>query len=190
MTQSHLIDNSDRIDETILSCLIENARASANDISKKLESLGIRRTPRAVSDRINKLEKEGKISGYTLKTNPKNFENVVIRLILISFKTSPVFNEHITLFTNYLQNASFAAFAARVRGEYDWINVKIFPNTKIANQESDMYRTMFGEIIDKYEAFDLTVIKAPSFIQTLNYSADEFQKFCQSLSRKIPSNLE
>ena len=190
MIQSHLIDDSDKIDEIILSCLIENARASANDISKKLELRGIKRTARAVSDRINKLEKEGKISGYTLKTHPKNFENVVIRLILISFKTSPVFNEHIALFTTYLQNAVFAAFAARVRGEYDWINVKIFPNTKIANQESDMYRTMFGEIIDKYEAFDLTVIKAPSFIQTVNYSSDEFQEFCQSICKKISSKLE
>lgn len=190
MIRSHLIDNSNKIDEIILSCLIENARSSANDISKKLKSLGIKRTPRAVSDRINKLEKKGKISGYTLKTNAKNFENVVIRLILISFKTSPVFNKHIALFTNYLQNAAFAAFAARVRGEYDWINIKIFPNTKIANQESDMYRTMFGEIIDKYEAFDLTIIKAPSFVQTINYSADEFQEFCKSLCEKISSNLE
>lgn len=185
-----MVDNSDKIDEIILSCLIENARTSSNDISKELESHGIKRTPHAVSDRINKLEKEGKISGYTLKTHPKNFENFIIRLILISFKTSPVFNEHITMFTNYLQNATFTAFAARVRGEYDWINIKIFPNTKIANQESDMYRTMFGEIIDKYEAFDLTVIKAPSFIQTINYSVDEFQEFFQNLSKKITSNME
>jgi DNA-binding Lrp family transcriptional regulator len=84
-----------------------------------------KRTPRAILERINKLEEDGKIGGYTLKTQAKNFENTVIRLILISFKTSPIFNERIAMFTYYLQNAPFAAFAARTRGEYDWVNVKI-----------------------------------------------------------------
>lgn len=163
---------------------------SANDISKKLISHGLRRTARAVSDRINKLEKEGKITGYTLKTQPKNFENVVIRIILISFKTSPMFNEHITMFTDYLKNATFAAFTARARGEYDWINIKIFPNTKIANQESDSYRSTFGEIIDKYEAFDLTVVKAPSFIEAINYSLDEFNEFIQKWRNEVSSISE
>ena len=81
------------------------------------------------------------------------------------------------MFTYYLQKAPFAAFAARTRGEYDWVNIKIFPNTKIANQESDTYRTAFGDIIEKYEAFDLTVIRAPTFIQATNYSFEEFYEF-------------
>jgi Lrp/AsnC family leucine-responsive transcriptional regulator len=88
------------------------------------------------------------------------------------------------MFTSYLQNAPFAAFAARVRGEYDWINVKIFPNTKIANQESDTYRTIFGDIIEKYTAFDLTVVKAPRFIQATNYSIEEFNEFCQKSTKQ------
>lgn len=184
-----LINTSDKIDDLIISCLTENARISANDISKKLGQFGFKRTSRAVSERIKKLEKDGKIAGYTLKTQPKNFENVVIRLILISFKTSPVFNEHISLFTNYLQKATFAVFAARVRGEYDWINIKIFPNTQIANEESDLYRTIFGDIIDKYEAFDLTIVKAPSFLEVIGYSPEEFHKFCEKVIKKS-SHLE
>ncbi len=101
-----------------------------------------------------------------------------------------MFNEHITMFTDYLKNATFAAFTARARGEYDWINIKIFPNTKIANQESDSYRSTFGEIIDKYEAFDLTVVKAPSFIETINYSLDEFNEFIQKWRNKVSSISE
>lgn len=157
---------------------------SSKEISKNLKLQGIDRTPRAVLERINKLEKEGKIAGYTLKTEPRNFEGAVIRLILISFKTSPAFSERAAMFTSYLQNAPFAAFAARVRGEYDWINIKIFPNTKIANQESDTYRTIFGDIIEKYTAFDLTVVKAPRFIQATNYSVQEFYDFCQKSTKK------
>ena len=174
-----LEDDTDKINEIILSCLIINARISSQEISKKLKAQGISRTPRAVLERINKLEKEGKIAGYTLKPVPRNFEGAVIRLILISFKTSPTFSERVALFTSYLQNAPFAAFAARVRGEYDWVNVKIFPNTKIANQESDTYRTVFGDIIEKYTAFDLSIVKAPRFIQAANYSLDEFNEFCK-----------
>lgn len=185
-----MINNSNIIDEIILSCLIENARMSSDDISKRLDSHGLKRTPRSVLERIKKLEKEGMIAGYTLKTQPKNFENVVIRFILISFKTSPVFSKSMTMFTDYLKNAPFVAFAARTRGEYDWINIKIFPNSKIANQESDTYRTTFGDIIEKYEAFDLTTVKSPEFIQATNYSLKEFNEFSQKWFSKDFSILE
>jgi hypothetical protein len=92
--------------------------------------------------------------------------------------------------TYYLQKAPFAAFAARTRGEYDWVNIKIFPNTKIANQESDTYRIAFGDIIEKYEAFDLTVVRHPTFIQAMNYSIKEFYEFCEKWFRKLPSFSE
>jgi DNA-binding Lrp family transcriptional regulator len=172
-------NDTEEINNIILSCLIENARMSSKEIHKRLKSHGISRTPRAILERINKLEKEDRIAGFTLKTKPKNFEGFVIRMILISFKTSPIFNERVAMFTSYLQNAPFAAFAGRTRGEYDWINIKIFPNTIIANQESDMYRTVFGDIIDKYTAFDVTMVKAPRFIQATNYSIKDFDKFSQ-----------
>ncbi len=163
---------------------------SSHDISRKLKSHGIKRTPRSILERINKLEEEGKIPGYTIKAKPKNFENVIIRIILISFKTSPIFNERIAMFTNYLQEAPFAAFAGRTRGEYDWVNIKIFPNTKIANQESDTYRTTFGDIIEKYHAFDVSVVKAPEFIQATNYSLQQFYEFCGKWSKPLSSISE
>jgi DNA-binding Lrp family transcriptional regulator len=182
--------NTEKINKIILSCLIENARMSSKEIHKRLKSHGINRTPRAILERINRLEKEGKIAGYTLKTQPKNFEGFVIRMILISFKTSPIFNKRVTMFTSYLQNAPFAAFAGRTRGEYDWINIKIFPNTKIANQESDTYRTVFGDIIDKYTAFDVTVVKPPQFIRATNYPTKDFYKFCQEWTSKHTTSFK
>jgi Lrp/AsnC family leucine-responsive transcriptional regulator len=153
---------------------------SSQQICTELRSRGIRRSARAVLERIRNLEVEGRIGGYTLKPIGKNFERVVIRLILIMFKTSPIFNERVAMFTSYLQTAPFVAFAARTRGEYDWINIKVFPNTKIANQESDTYRTMFGDIIEKYTAFDLTIVRPPAFVQATNYAVQDFYDFLQS----------
>ena len=102
---------------------------------------------------------------------------------------------HIYVFLYYTLHITykrrlFAAFAARTRGEYDWVNNKIFPNTKIANQESDTYRTAFGDIIEKYEAFDLTVVRPPAFIQATNYSIKEFYEFCKKWFRILPSISE
>jgi DNA-binding Lrp family transcriptional regulator len=170
----------EEINKIILSCLIENSRMSSQNIHKKLKSHGINRTSRAILERINKLEKSGRIAGYTLKNHPNSFEGSVIRIILISFKTSPVFKERLEMFTNYLQNAPFVAFAGRTIGEYDWINIKIFPNARIANQESDMYRTAFGDIVDKYTAFDVTISKAPEFIKATNYAIEDFKRFCKA----------
>ncbi|HYZ58485.1 MAG TPA: histidine kinase [Nitrososphaeraceae archaeon] len=171
---------ADDISDIIISCLTKNARMSSQQICAELRSRGIRRSARAVLERIKNLEVEGRIGGYTLKPIGKNFEKVVIRLILITFKTSPIFNERVAMFTSYLQTAPFVAFAARTRGDYDWINIKVFPNTKIANQESDTYRTMFGDIIEKYTAFDLTVVRPPAFVQTINYPVQDFYEFLQS----------
>lgn len=168
---------SEKLDQIILACLAKNARMSAQKISLELKNKGINRTSRSVLTRIHKLEKENKINGYTLRLDAKNFEGKIIRFVLISFKTSKTFNEHITTFTSYLQNAPFTAFAARTRGQYDWINIKVFPNSKIANQESDTYRTLFGNIIDQYVAYDLSPIKTPDFVRAVNYSNEEFHKF-------------
>ncbi len=180
----HIASIDEEINKIILSCLVENARMSSQEIQKKLKLCGINRTSRAILGRINKLEKAGRIAGYTLKNHSKNFEGFVIRITLISFKTSAAFSEQAELFTNYLQEAPFAAFAGRTSGEYDWISIKIFPNIKIANQESDIYRSVFGDIIDKYTAFDVSVAKAPEFIMATNYAIEDFDNFCREWTSK------
>ena len=169
-----------RIDEIIMSCLSQNAKMSTKEIATEFRRNGIDRTERAILGRIHRLEQNGTIPGYTLKTKPQSYEGKVIRFILISFKTSKLFEERAEMFTNYLSTAPFAAFAARTRGEYDWINIKVFPNTKVANMESDSYRTLFGDVIDKYMAFDLTPIKGPDFAHAANHSKKEFYQFLET----------
>ncbi len=169
-----------KMDEIILSCLSKNAKVSTKEIAVEFRRNGIDRTERAILGRIHRLEQEGAISGYTLKTGPQDYGRKVIRFILISFKTSKLFEERVAMFTSYLSAAPFAAFAARTRGEYDWINIKVFPNTKVANLESDFYRTLFGDVIDKYVAFDLTPIKGPDFAHAANHSKKEFYQFLET----------
>jgi hypothetical protein len=42
---------------------------------------------------------------------------------------------------------------------------------------------VFGDIIDKYTAFDVTVVKAPRFIQATNYPIEDFYKFCENWTK-------
>jgi hypothetical protein len=38
---------------------------------------------------------------------------------------------------------------------------------------------MFGDIIEKYTAFDLTVVRPPAFVQATNYQVQDFYNFLQ-----------
>lgn len=164
------------INEIILSCLSRNARMSAREISNHLSSIHIKLSPRAVLKRIKKLENDRRIRGYTIKISSDDFSNHVMRLILISFRASKTLNSDIRRFNAYLQKAGFVALAARTRGEYDWVNIKIFPNDKLANEESDTYRTLFGHVTERYTVFDLNLVKNPDFVQPLVYKATDYSK--------------
>ena len=75
-----------KMDEIILSCLSKNAKVSTKEIAVEFRRNGIDRTERAILGRIHRLEQEGAISGYTLKTGPQDYGRKVIRFILISLQ--------------------------------------------------------------------------------------------------------
>ncbi|MDO5601496.1 MAG: Lrp/AsnC family transcriptional regulator [Oscillospiraceae bacterium] len=66
----------DNIDEKILTLLAENARMPVKDIAKKVAL-----TAPAVSQRIHRLEKQGRIAGYTLRFGKEKSEHSVSALI-------------------------------------------------------------------------------------------------------------
>jgi hypothetical protein len=43
---------------------------------------------------------------------------------------------------------------------------------------------MFGDIIEKYTAFDLTIVRPPAFIQATNYPVQDFYDFLQNWIRE------
>ena len=55
----------------------------------------------------------------------------------------------------YLNDAPFVLFSGRTRGGYDWITVKSFLSNEMADEENDIYRNLFGDIIQTYEVYDL-----------------------------------
>lgn len=68
----------DELDLRILKCLNENARTSYKIIGEKI---GL--TPPAVAQRVQKLEEEGVIEGYTVKLNQHKLGNVIKAIITV-----------------------------------------------------------------------------------------------------------
>ena len=56
----------------------------------------------------------------------------------------------------YLTEAPFVLYCGRTRGGYDWITIQCFLNEDVADEESDIYRNLFGDIIQSYEVYDFT----------------------------------
>ena len=79
------IYNMDKKDKTILELLNENSKLTTSQISKKT-TIPIT----TVHNRIKKLEKEGIITGYTLKLNYKKIEMPITAYMLLTVTyTSP-----------------------------------------------------------------------------------------------------
>lgn len=77
-----------------------------------------------------------------------------------------------------MADAPFVLFSGRTRGGYDWICVQAFLSEEMADEESDIYRNLFGDIIQSYEAYDFVPMKDPSFYP-LVYTSKEYKKFLE-----------
>ena len=76
----------------------------------------------------------------------------------------------------YLNEAPFVLFSGRTRGGYDWITVKSFLSNEMADEENDIYRNLFGDIIQTYEVYDF-VPQTEASIYALTYTEGEYKKF-------------
>jgi hypothetical protein len=76
----------------------------------------------------------------------------------------------------YLADAPFVIFSGRTRGGYDWITAQVFLSEEMADEESDIYRNLFGDIIQSYEVYDFIPMKNPSF-HSLAYTNKDYKKF-------------
>jgi hypothetical protein len=102
----------------------------------------------------------------------------VIRVVLVTFRTSQHLTKRLEGLKKYLADAPFVLFSGRTRGGYDWICVQVFPSEEIADEESDIYRNLFGDIIQSYEAYDFIPMKDPSFY-SLAYTSKDYKKFLE-----------
>ena len=55
-------------------------------------------------------------------------------------------------------------FSGRTRGGYDWITHQAFLSEEMADEGSDIFRNLFGDIIQTYEVYDFIRASEASFI--------------------------
>lgn len=166
----------DKIDELILSALSKNSKQDVREIWDFLRDFGFNLSEDEIESRIARLEDEGVITGYTISVNTRKIPKRVIRVVLVTFRTSQHLPKRIEGLKKYLADAPFVLFSGRTRGGYDWICVQSFPSEEMADEESDIYRNLFGDIIQSYEVYDFIPLKDPSF-HSLAYTDKEYKKF-------------
>lgn len=168
----------DSIDELILSTLSRNSRQDTKEIWDFLRGFGHGLTEDEIESRIARLEEEGVITGYTISVNTSKIRRRVIRVVLVTFRTSQHLPRRLEGLKKYLADAPFVLFSGRTRGGYDWICVQAFPSQEMADEESDIYRNLFGDIIQSYEVYDFVPMKDPSF-HSLAYTSKDYKKFLE-----------
>jgi DNA-binding Lrp family transcriptional regulator len=166
----------DNIDELILSTLSKDSKQDIKEIWDFLMSFGHNLTEEEIESRITRLEEERVITGYTVSVDTRKIRRRVIRVVLVTFRTSQHLPKRLEGLKKYLADAPFVLFSGRTRGGYDWICVQAFPSEEMADEESDIYRNLFGDIIQSYEVYDFIPMKDPSF-HSLAYTNKEYKKF-------------
>ena len=167
----------DNVDELILSTLSKNSRQDSREIWDFLQGYGYNLTEEEIRSRIAGLEAEGIITGYTISVDTtKTRRRRVVRVVLVTFRTSQHLPRRLEGLKKYLADAPFVMYSGRTRGGYDWICVQAFPSEEMADEESDIYRNLFGDIIQSYEVYDFIPIKDPSFY-SLAYTRKDYKKF-------------
>ena len=168
----------DNIDEVILSALSKNSRQDSKEIWDLLRGYGYNSTEEEIESRIARLEAERIITGYTISVDTTKIKRHVVRVVLVTFRTSQHLTKRLGGLKKYLADAPFVLFSGRTRGGYDWICVQAFLSEEIADEESDIYRNLFGDIIQSYEAYDFIPMKDPSF-HSLAYTSKDYKKFLE-----------
>ena len=166
----------DKIDELIISALSQNSKQGVFEIWDFLKGFNYNLTEEEIESRISKLEEEGTIKGYTITVDVKKIPHKVIRVDLVTFRTSQALPKRLDGLKKYLSDAPFVLFSGRTRGGYDWITVKSFLSNEMADEENDIYRNLFGDIIQTYEVYDFVPQTEASFY-ALAYTEDEYRRF-------------
>ncbi|MDH3204067.1 MAG: histidine kinase [Nitrosopumilus sp.] len=166
----------DKIDELIISALSQNSKQAVFEIWDYLNGFNYNLTEEEIESRISKLEEESVIKGYTITVDVKKIPHKVIRVDLVTFRTSQALPKRLEGLKKYLNDAPFVLFSGRTRGGYDWITVKSFLSNEMADNENDIYRNLFGDIIQIYEVYDF-IPQTEASIYALTYTEEEYKKF-------------
>ena len=174
----------DAIDELILSTLVLDSKQDVKEVWGFLRGYGYHLTEEEIESRIGRLEEDGVIAGYTISVNTKKIRPRTLRVALVTFKTSQHLPSRLEGLKKYLAHAPFVLFSGRTRGGYDWICVQSFLTEEMADEESDIFRNLFGDIIQSYEVYDFNPMKDSSF-HGITHTNKEYTKFLSEWSSSI-----
>ncbi len=166
----------DAIDEIILSALCKNAKQDINEIKDYLKDHGYNLNPDEIDTRIRTLENEKVISAYTICIDTNKVRHKVIRVALVTFRSSQHLTTRVRALKKFSDDAPFVLFSGRTSGRYDWITVLLSSSIENANEESDVYRNLFGDIIQVFEVYDLYPTKG-SNSNAFAYTSKEYTRF-------------
>jgi DNA-binding Lrp family transcriptional regulator len=153
----------DEIDKIMLSYLGKNARISSGEIERNLQDMGYRITERAIRYRIQKLETSDIVLGYSAILNPSYISDRVNRTIILKFKYSYNTSALIDRLENYVQEASFCIYSARLSGDFDWICHFVFDSAEQYELESNNFLYRFADLILDYRSYESKAVKLSTY---------------------------
>ena len=104
----------------------------------------------------------------------------ILRLVTVKFTSPKDFVTRVESMKEYLTDAPYCDFSARTNGNIDWIELKFFNNHQQAQQEEDLYRAWFGDIIEDYRSYDLDIHKMGWQL----FDENDFDRFIQNTCKK------
>ncbi|HSF51591.1 MAG TPA: Lrp/AsnC family transcriptional regulator, partial [Nitrososphaeraceae archaeon] len=144
----------DRVDKIILTHLGKNARLSSQELRKILQATGHTITDRGVRHRIQKLEKNNIILGYSAILNPNIISEKINHTVLLKFKYGKSSQQKIKQLTDYVNQSSFCLYSNRLSGDYDWICNFIFDSVEQYELESDNFVNRFSSLISDFRSYE------------------------------------
>lgn len=166
----------DTVDEAIISALSQNSKQDIFEIWDFLRGCGHNIPQEEIESRIADLEEQQVIKNYTISVDPKKIPGRVVRVDLVTFRTSQALPKRLEGLKKYLNDAPFVVYSGRTRGGYDWITVKSFLSDEMADEENDIYRNLFGDIIQTFEVYDFVPHTVAS-LHGLAYTEAEYNRF-------------
>jgi DNA-binding Lrp family transcriptional regulator len=170
----------------MLSYLGKNARMSSHEIERNLQDIGYKITERAVRYRIRKLETSNTVLGYSTILNPSFVSQRVNRTVILKFKYSYNASTLIDRLENYVQEASFCVYSARLSGDFDWICHFVFDSIEQYELESNNFLHRFADLIADFRSYE----SKPAKVSTYSISDEHDMVERKSRVFKILSSLQ
>ena len=154
----------DEVDRIILSNLGKNARISSHEIQNILDDLGHNISDRGIRHRLQKLEKNNIILGYSAILNPNMLSEKINRTIILKFKFSKDTNELIDRLSKYVIDSQFCTFSSRLSGDYNWICHFIFDSIEQYDLETNNFLNRFSNLISDFRSYESNTVKSSPYM--------------------------